>query len=194
MIVAPKVQRPFIEVLTFLDGHPFAIRLAATYLKEARCGLLELSGRLKSEPRRLLSFSSMVPDRKTSLFRTLELSFEILPPDVKLMFPTLGPFPSGLTDSLVRAVFGENAVTRLEILFRHSMIEIDERGRGRRFRFLEPVRHFALEILYESAQGRADPERARALEFYNDAFLELFRVGALSRSPGEPMPQARGLR
>ncbi len=85
------------DLLQFLGGYPFPIRLATTFMKQSRCGLVELLRRLRENPRGTLHYPGDPTDHDTSLAATLDLSYDALPDEAKHALPLLALFPGGLT-------------------------------------------------------------------------------------------------
>lgn len=131
------------KLMGFLDGYPFPIRLAATYMKQTRCTLNALVARLTSNPRNTLRYQSELESRDSSLYASLELSYSALPPGAKEMLPLLALFPSGLIDRAAQSIFGEASLASLETLLQFSMAEERERVPCRRFALPEPARRYA---------------------------------------------------
>lgn len=178
----PEMKAPtaandcLVQIVSFLDGVPFAVRLAATHLRETQCGLKELYRRLVTQPRCTLHYRGSQVDRNSSLFRTLEISYSVLPVKAKALFAKAAIFPSGMRDALLTVLFGEQAIEMAETLYRYSLIEIVIGHQGRRFRFLEPVRQFALELWLEVPEHERNGVYSKALKFYRDSFGGTFDV------------------
>ena len=66
------------DLLRFLDGYPFPIRLTATAMRVARLSLRDLWRRLQANPQGALRYPNDDEDRETSLAATLDLSYNTL--------------------------------------------------------------------------------------------------------------------
>ncbi len=130
-------------LLGFLDGYPFPIRLAATYLERTRCGLAELRHALEANPHGTLRYPGDDEDRTSSLAATLDLSFRALPATAQGALPLLALFPAGLSRAAARAILGEDSLGALETLRMHSMAEWRDEAGGGRFALPEPARRYA---------------------------------------------------
>ncbi|HEX9374308.1 MAG TPA: hypothetical protein VF897_25055 [Roseiflexaceae bacterium] len=151
-------------VMAFLDGYPFPIRLAASYMERAPCGLAELRRELEANPRGTLRYRGDEEDRATSLAATLDLSYNALPADAREILPLLALFPAGLSRDAVRAILGEAGESALETLRLHGMAEWrDEAGDGR-FALPEPARRYAEALQPADALERHAPA---ALAFFH---------------------------
>lgn len=113
----------FEAIMAFLDGYPFPIRLAGSYLKEDRFSNLgDLYQRLGA------SLTPLRPrnrqeTRENSLRVSLEISYQALPVDVRDTFTFLALFPDGLTEVLMRYVLDDFSQEALITLLQYSMAE-----------------------------------------------------------------------
>jgi predicted ATPase len=135
-----------------LDGLPLAIELAAARVKvlqpaamvvqlEAGAGRLELLG----------DGARDLPDRQRTLRRALEWSHDLLDGAERRLLRRLGVFVGGFTLEAAAAVVGSEArLTRLAALVDNSLL----RQEGGRFRLLETLREFALELLGTSDEAQ----------------------------------------
>lgn len=135
------------DLVRFLDGHPLAIKLAATHMRKERIGLHNLWRRLVDRPLETLRYRGAREDRDNSLRVSLEVSLDAMPPQDRDFYPLLAYFPSGLAEGVAEGAFGTWAIRRLEEIHSYSMVEIEfDRYMDfveRRFRLPEPARHFA---------------------------------------------------
>jgi formylglycine-generating enzyme required for sulfatase activity len=149
----------FAEVMELLDGYPLAIRIAATYLEQRRCGLRELRERLTAEFPGVMGSSLSKDD---SLIASLNLSYNILPPDTQNMLANLALFPGGLTTIVAKQIFGRGGVDALETLMLYSMAE---QTSSRVWRLPEPARQYAEDKQLPGAMDRYAP---KTLKYYYD--------------------------
>jgi predicted ATPase len=150
-------------LLDFLDGYPFPIRLAATFLKQHRCTITHLRERLEENAKRVLKYSGLRESSSTSFYATLDLSFINLSDRAQELFPVLSLFPAGLTHEAVQNVLGAEAIDVLELLAQASMLEMSDPGSSRRFSLPEPARKYA--------ESKCSPDLIR---LYGDAALKYF--------------------
>ena len=139
----PQILSKLDEIMNFLDGFPFPIRLAARYMARKHISLGTLHARLLSKGRAPLEHSERERNRDNSLDYTLNLSFEALPAEVKNFLPSFALFPNGLTDDAAKGIFGDTAVQNLEELHEFSMAEVEDDYEHRRFSLPEPARDWA---------------------------------------------------
>jgi formylglycine-generating enzyme required for sulfatase activity/predicted ATPase len=156
-------QEDYEALMIFLDGYPFPIHLAASYMKETRCDLGMLCQRLQLNPLNTLRPTSRQETRDNSLSITLELSYSILPFGAREIFPLLALFPSGLTDELAKDVLGESGFESLATLLQYSMAEKKENSSSWRVVLPEPARHYAEAKQENNLMERIAP---RVLEYF----------------------------
>lgn len=151
------------SLMDFLDGYPFPIRLAATYMKQARCSLRSLNERLTSNPMGTLRYQGEEESRDTSLLASLNLSYSALPPGARDIFSTLSLFPAGLTERAALGIIGSTSIESLETLLQFSMAEERERIPARRFALPEPARRYSETHLKPNSMSQYAP---KALTYY----------------------------
>ena len=156
-------QEDYEELMNFLDGYPFPIHLAASYMKETRCDLGMLCQRLQHNPLNTLRPTSSQETRNNSLAITLELSYSILPLGAREIFPLLALFPSGLTDELAKDVLGKGSFESLATLLQYSMAEKKENSSSWRVALPEPARYYAETKQEDKLMERIAP---KVLEYF----------------------------
>ena len=149
-------------VMRLLARYPFAIRLAATYMRSSQISLSELRRRLSAKMAEVLHYTDEESGRTTALKATLDLSYEILPAIAQHSFALLALFPAGLTRSAAAAILGEANAAALETLRRYSMAEYSRTDE--RYTLPEPARDYA----------ERKPEAAGAIDSYAPAALRFY--------------------
>jgi formylglycine-generating enzyme required for sulfatase activity/predicted ATPase len=149
------------NLMQFLDGYPLAIRIAAVYMKQRKCSLHKLWQGLEEEYRKILSSPLYQKNKRNSLDTALNLSYEILPPGAKEMFPQLALFPGGITEEAAEFIFGKDGIESLEFLLLYSMTE--KKTITSPWRLPEPARRYAEKKQLPNAMEEFAP---RALEYY----------------------------
>ena len=167
-------------VMRLLARYPFAIRLAATYMRSSQISLSELRRRLSAKMAEVLHYPDEPIDRTTALKATLDLSYEILPAIAQHSFALLALFPAGLTRSAAAAILGEANAAALETLRRYSMAEYSRTDE--RYTLPEPARDYA----------ERKPEAAGAIDSYAPAALRFYAAlidvaNDLIAKKGEPV-------
>ncbi len=130
------------DLLRFLDGYPFPIRLAATAMRIARLNLRDLWRRLQANPQGALRYPGDEEDRETSLAATLDLSYTVLPAPAPRAFALLALFPAGLTRDAAQTIAGIEAET-LETVVRYGMAEWRGTADYAQCALPEPARRYA---------------------------------------------------
>jgi hypothetical protein len=153
------------DLLRFLDGYPFPIRLAATAMRAARLNLRDLWRRLQANPQGTLRYPGDEEDRETSLAATLDLSYTVLPAPAQRAFALLALFPAGLTRDAAQTIAGIEAET-LETVVRYGMAEWRGTADYAQCALPEPARRYA--------EARLAQQMPDALATYAPAALAYF--------------------
>jgi predicted ATPase/DNA-binding winged helix-turn-helix (wHTH) protein len=165
---APDENLPTIAAICRrLDGIPLAIEFAAAHA--ATLGIRQVAGRLDDR------FALLTGSRRTALPRhqtlraTLDWSFALLPEAERRLLRHLAVFPAGFTLEAAVAVAGDgeaNVALGISSLVSKSLVTMDGSEAARRWRLLETIRAYALEIL----TGSFEHERVlrRHAEFFRD--------------------------
>jgi non-specific serine/threonine protein kinase len=175
LVVTDDSASAIVRICTCLDGIPLALELAAARL--STLSVHELAERLDRDPHLLASRVRIGLAQHRTLRATIQWSFDLLDEREQALFRHLAIFASGWSLPLAEivcadALFGASDV--LELLGRlveKSMVVMDARGHAARFRLLEPIRQYALELLDNS--GEAATYRAR----HAAALVELAATG-----------------
>jgi len=149
-----------------LDGLPLALELAAALSRVV--SLNELADRLNRRLEVLTNGAPMMPARQQTLRRTLEWSFQLLPPLEQRLLARLGVFVGGCTLEAMRALAGDvvfSIESSIETLLLHNWLQRGSSNRVEpRFTMLATVREFALEHL--EAQAGASTIYTRHAQFF----------------------------
>jgi len=151
-----------------LEGMPLAIEMAAAWAKTLPpAKMLE---RLEHQLNLLVSRRRDLPPRHQSLRATIEWSYDLLEPALRMFFAWLAVFRGGWTLEAAEAVCGSVEVGEygrqapahpysdtstldfLAQLQEHSLIVVEEGAEETRYRLLEPLREFAEEKLAEAGE------------------------------------------
>ncbi len=153
------------DLLRFLDGYPFPIRLAAAAMRAARLSLRDLWRRLQANPQGTLRYPGDEEDRETSLAATLDLSFTVLPAPAQRAFALLALFPAGLTRDAAQTIASIEVET-LETVVRYGMAEWRGTIDYAQCALPEPARRYA--------EARLAQQTPDALATYAPAALAYF--------------------
>jgi predicted ATPase len=145
-----------------LDGIPLAIELAATAARAL--SFEELAARLDDRFRLLRAGGRTAPPRHQTLRATMDWSHQRLDADEVRLFRSLAVFAGGFGIEAIEAIHGPDALSVLLRLIDKSLVVVEWRGRGQRYRLLETVREYADEKLIDS--GEAAPRRDKQCDYY----------------------------
>ena len=174
LVPTPDVTDDIRAICERLDGLPLAIELAAARLRLLNSH--QLLERLGERLTLLTSGPRDLPARQQTLRDTLEWSATLLSPDERRDLAGLSVFAGGCSLDAATAVVGTD-LDRLGNLVDHSLLQRDPSAREPRFRMLETVREYGLELLGER---RPELERAHA-----DYFADLTESAELV-GPDQP--------
>jgi predicted ATPase len=159
-----------------LDGIPLAIELAAA--RVASLGLAAVAGRLEDQLELLAGGKRSALPRQQTLRATLDWSFNLLPPQDRILFRRLGVFVGAFALEAALAVGvssemnGEEVNHSLSSLVTKSLLTLRQDAAGARYRLLEVSRSYANEKLLECDELAAS-RRMHALYL-----LEIFSSAA----------------
>ncbi len=170
-------RRRIARVCRGLDGVPLAIELAAARLPALGVDGLEagLADRLQ-----LLTGARRVDSRHRSLRSTLDWSCALLDPQARAVLRRVAVFAGPFRLDAAAAVTGVPPVavrevgTHLAALADHSLLVPTAAPDGTRYRALEAVRQYGVELLEDA--GELVDSRARHLRWAVDAGAELLAV------------------
>jgi predicted ATPase/DNA-binding CsgD family transcriptional regulator len=160
--------RAVVEICSRLDGLPLAIELAA-----AQMGVLSartVLQRLQARAPFVLSGIADLPARHRTLRAAVASSYDVLGLDQQAVFRWCGVFAGGFTPEAAAHVFANDSdlpdlLPILSALADKNLLQASEEPDGEpRFRWLETIRSFALDLL--TLNGELDIARARHAEYY----------------------------
>jgi predicted ATPase len=163
-----------------LDGIPLAIEVAA-----ARLGVLSVED-MSHETRGLLNkigdLKSGGLHRWKTLIAALRWSYSLLDRDQQAFMRSLAVFDGGWTARAADAVYPRrrsdsvSALDHLQFLYDNSLIVSAEVNGAKRFRFLEPVRQFAVKQISPAERTECGRGHARFfLQFAEEAAPEILK-------------------
>ena len=168
LVVTPADARTLAALLHRLDGIPLAIRIAAVHSHVLSPAAM--LGRLQGQTLLSTEESRDVPARHLTLRRAIDWSYGLLEPAEQAAFRQLAVFIGGWTLEAAEAVIQEDraaraAWTTVALLVDKSLVQSDVlASNDRRYRLLEPIREYALELLREN--GELNAARDRHARYY----------------------------
>jgi predicted ATPase/DNA-binding winged helix-turn-helix (wHTH) protein len=174
--------RAIVAICRHLDGIPLAIEFAAA--RAAMLGPEPVRSRLNER------FGLLTGGRRTALPRhqtlraAFDWSYELLPEPERCLLRRLGVFDAGFTLEAANEVMSDQGYTasalleKIANLVAKSLVTSDGSSLTGRWRLLETIRAYALEILAES--GETEQLARRCPEFFPDL------VGPAFHGPQEP--------
>jgi predicted ATPase/DNA-binding SARP family transcriptional activator len=145
-----------VEICRHLDGIALAIELAAA--RVTALNVHQLLERLRKEFRLLKGDDHKVHPRYQTMRATLDWSYEWLSEAEKALFRRLGIFRGGWTLESIRAAGMDEALDEFAVLdqlwplVNKSLVAVEFRAQSQRYRLMEPLRQYALELLKEHGE------------------------------------------
>jgi len=161
--VTPRNVHAVAALCRRLDGIPLALELAAGLIRVMPPAAM--LARLKETQDDLVNRQRYVSDRHRSLSAAIEWSYRLLPDALQSFFCRLSVFRGWWTvDAACNVGGGTDAIGMLALLQDRSLIQVEPRGDGVRYRLLETIRQFAIERLDE--RGEASEAQTRHTAFF----------------------------
>ncbi|MBI5651810.1 MAG: tetratricopeptide repeat protein [Chloroflexi bacterium] len=143
--------RAVAQICARLDGMPLALELAAARVKIL--SVEQIAARLDNRFTLLTGGSRTAPPRQQTLRATIEWSFDLLSESEKTMLIQLSVFAGGWTLEAAEQVcnIASPVLDTLTALADKSLVVVEQKESGLRYRLLETVRQYAHEKLVESS-------------------------------------------
>jgi predicted ATPase len=189
--LTPHTSHVVGQICARLDGMPLAIELAAARLRVL--GPEQILERLDDSLHLLAGGSRTAPRRQQTLEATLDWSHALLTNVEQVIFRRLAVFAGGCDLQAAEAVCAgdgtpvSDVLDALAHLADKSLVQVENRSSGARYRFLAPVRQYALERLIDS--GEDARARDRHLRYCSANVLEA-DVECAAAVVGGPTPCA----
>jgi len=167
------------ELVARLEGIPLALELAAARVRSM--SVLDINARLKHRYKLLTGGGRVLQERQQTLRALVDWSYDLLDENEKCVLDRLAVFVGGFDLAAAEAVCGAEPVDSFEVLdllgslVEKSLVMLDERDEGSRYRMLETIREYAREKLDERGEDAA-ATAARHCEHYF-AFAKEAREG-----------------
>jgi predicted ATPase/DNA-binding winged helix-turn-helix (wHTH) protein len=161
---------PVVAICRKLDGLPLAIELAVPRVEVL--GIEGLASRLDDGLRLLGGRRRATMPRHQTMRAVVDWSYSLLSEYEQGFFRALGIFAGGFTVEAAAAVAmdatGVSAIDRLADLTAKSLVVADVDGMKPRFRLLDTIRAYALEML--GGTGEHEPVTRRHATYYRELF------------------------
>ena len=139
-----------------LDGIPLAIELAAAQLRAL--SVEQIAAHLDDRFRLLVGRSRTAPARHQTLRALVDWSYDLLSSVEQAVLRRLAAFAGGWTLEAAEVVCAGPPVASSDVLLllaqlvEKSLVVMEERGGGTRYRFLDTIRHYALQQLRDAGE------------------------------------------
>ncbi len=160
------------ELVARLEGIPLALELAAARVRSL--SVADINTRLKDRYKILTGGSRVLQERQQTLRALVDWSYELLNENEQLMLRRLAVFIGGFDLEAAEKVCGVEPIEDFEVLdllgslVEKSLVMLEERDDGSRYRMLETIRDYAREKLQQDAD-----EAAAAAVRHCDYFFQL---------------------
>ncbi len=156
------------ELVARLEGIPLALELAAARVRSLT--VTDINARLKDRYKILTGGGRVLLERQQTLRALVDWSYDLLNEAERSTLSRLGVFAGGFDMAAAEAVCGADPLDPLDVLdligslVEKSLVMLEERDDGARYRMLETIRDYAVEKLAQS--GEAADTAARHCEHY----------------------------
>ncbi len=156
------------ELIARLEGIPLALELAAARVRVL--SVADINLRLKDRYKLLTGGARVSQERQQTLRALVDWSYELLSEPERTVLGRLGVFAGGFDLPAAEQVCGADPLTSDDVLdvlgslVEKSLVMLDERDEGTRYRMLETIRDYAREKL-ELGGGLA-PAEARHCHYF----------------------------
>ena len=156
------------ELVARLEGIPLALELAAARVRSLT--VADINARLKDRYKILTGGARVLQERQQTLRALVDWSYDLLTPQEQTLLGRLGVFVGGFDLAAAEQVCGadplpsDDVLDLLASLVEKSLVMLDERDDGARYRMLETIRDYAREKLEQS--GELTDRLARHCEHY----------------------------
>jgi predicted ATPase/class 3 adenylate cyclase len=161
--------RAVTEICARLDGLPLAIELAAAHINTL--GEEQIKQYLDDSFRLLTGGGRTKMPRQQTLRATIDWSYDLLSAPERALFRRLGVFRGGWARDAAQAVCNadedlatDDVLNLLHSLVGKSLLMVEDHFGDRRYRSLDTIRRYAVELLDTSSE--ADAIRRRHAEYY----------------------------
>jgi predicted ATPase/class 3 adenylate cyclase len=158
------------ELVARLEGIPLALELAAARVRSLT--VADINARLKDRYKLLTGGGRVLLERQQTLRALVDWSYELLTPSEQTLFIRLCVFAGGFDLNAAETVCGVDPLDSFDVLdllaslAEKSIVMMDEREDGARYRMLETLRDYGREKLEQA--GELPAASARHCEYFFD--------------------------
>ncbi|HKX40274.1 MAG TPA: hypothetical protein VJO99_03885 [Burkholderiaceae bacterium] len=151
------------ELVTRLEGIPLALELAAARVRSL--SVADINARLKDRYKLLTGGARVLQERQQTLRALVDWSYELLDQAEQTVFKRLSVFAGGFDLAAAEQVCGADPLSSDDVLdllgslVEKSLVMLDERDEGARYRMLETIRDYAREKLEHDGEAAATAAR-----------------------------------
>jgi len=144
------------ELVARLEGIPLALELAAARVR--LLSVADINARLHDRFKLLTGGGRALPQRQQTLRALVDWSYDLLNENEKCVFDRLAVFVGGFDLLAAEAVCGAEPIDAMDVLdllgslVEKSLVMVDEREDGSRYRMLETIREYAVEKLAQRTE------------------------------------------
>ncbi|UCG98963.1 MAG: hypothetical protein JSW31_08040, partial [Burkholderiales bacterium] len=159
------------ELVERLEGIPLALELAAARVRVL--SVADINARVQDRFKLLTGGGRTLPQRQQTLRALVDWSYDLLGENEKCLLDRLGVFVGGFDLPAAEAVCGVDPLDAMDVLdllgslAEKSLVMLDEREEGSRYRMLETIRQYAREKL----DGRGEDAAATAARHCQHYFV-----------------------
>lgn len=160
------------ELVARLEGIPLALELAAARVRSM--SVTDINKRLNDRYKILTGGSRVLQERQQTLRALVDWSYDLLGENERLLLRRLAVFVGGLDLEAAEKVCGVAPIEDFEVLdllgslVEKSLLMVEERDEGSRYRMLETIREYAAEKL-----GADDDEASTAAVRHGMHYLRI---------------------
>ncbi len=151
------------DLVARLEGIPLALELAAARVRSL--SVADINTRLKDRYKILTGGARVLQERQQTLRALVDWSYELLTEAEQTLLARLGVFVGGFDMAAAEQVCGDDPLTSDDVLdllvslVEKSLVMLEERDEGTRYRMLETIRDYAREKLEQSGDLAATATR-----------------------------------
>lgn len=158
------------ELVARLEGIPLALELAAARMRSLT--VADINARLKDRYKLLTGGARVLQERQQTLRALVDWSYELLGPEERAVLNRLGVFIGGFDLAAAEAICSADALESDDVLdlvgslVEKSLVMLEERDDGARYRMLETIREYAREKLELSGDDLAATLERHCLHYF----------------------------